>query len=214
MNFSNAKEGIKKIYSAGLLTLIGLILMLTSPVLLLLFNVSGSGNDIGGWVALVTMILGILGGVVLLIISFVIEIIGVRKASKDENGFKAALLFIVAGIALAVLGGIFRADTYPVPNSIIAILSEINSFAVIAFIIQSVRNIADRKNNGEMSRSGQKLLLIAMIIYGLIIVVRIIGFFPLLDQNIISIIVTLLSLCVTVLYLNYLKKALKMLDRK
>jgi len=210
MKFNNAYEGIRKIYTAGILTLVGGVVMLISAVLTLILGASNASSDLIG---IILLVLGILGSVALLVVAYIINIVGVKKAALDETGFKAALLFIIAGIALSALSGVFNSANSPVADGIFTILRDINQLAVIAFIIQGIRNIADRKNNGSVSKEGQKLLLIALICYALTLIAHVVGFFPLLNEHIITIVAAVLNLFVTIVYLNYLKKALKMLER-
>ena len=211
MKFNNAYDGIRKIYTAGILTLIGAVVLLASAILALILD--KSANISTDLIGIILIALGLFGSVILLVIAYIINIIGVRKAALDENGFKAALLFIMAGIVLAILSGVFNSENSPAADGIFTILRDVNELAVIAFIIQGVRNLADRKNNGSVSRDGQKLLLTALICYALTLIAHVIGFFPLLSEHIITAVTAALSLIVTILYLNYLKKALKMLER-
>ena len=207
MKYKNAYDGIKLIYLSEVLTLIGALTLVASALLTLLLG----ADEVADVIALVTMLLSLVGGLVLMLVAYILSIVGIVKGSRDEDGFRAALLFVLFGILLSVLSAVFNASANPVLNGIFTVLGDVARFAVTIFIIQAIRNIADRRNNGAVSEHGRRLLLIALIITALTLAAHVLGFFPLIVPAILSLAAAVLSIVMDIAYLVYLSKAKKML---
>lgn len=215
MKFTNAFEGVKKIFAAEILALIASVcgtIALALPVVALVAaaNQSGGGTaaSLGGLV-----VVGI-ATVVLSIIAFIFKLIGVNKASKDEPAFKIAFYMILAGIAVSVLTGIFSSNS--TVSSIMSALGEIVNLAVTVYIIQGIKNLAQRLGDDKMVKSGDTLFKYIIAIYILVIIAQIV---IMILQNGAAVVVALVIIVISgileiiqyILYIRYLAKAKKML---
>ena len=109
MKFTNAYQGVKKIFAAEILSLICSICATVTLALPVVGVIAAANNSQGGTVAsLGGFAVLAIASMVLAIIAFIFKLIGVNKASKDEPSFKIALYLILAGIAVSVAGGIFN----------------------------------------------------------------------------------------------------------
>ncbi len=215
MKFTNAFEGVKKIFAAEILALIASVcgtIALALPVVALVAaaNQSGGGTaaSLGGLV-----VVGI-ATVVLSIIAFIFKLIGVNKASKDEPAFKIAFYMILAGIVVSVLTGIFSSNS--TVSSIMSALGEIVNLAVTVYIIQGIKNLAQRLGDDKMVKSGDTLFKYIIAIYILVIIAQIV---IMILQNGAAVVVALVIIVISgileiiqyILYIRYLAKAKKML---
>lgn len=215
MKFTNAFEGVKKIFAAEILALIASVcgtIALALPVVALVAaaNQSGGGTaaSLGGLV-----VVGI-ATVVLSIIAFIFKLIGVNKASKDEPAFKIAFYMILAGIVVSVLTGIFSSNS--TVSSIMTALGEIVNLAVTVYIIQGIKNLAQRLGDDKMVKSGDTLFKYIIAIYILVIIAQIV---IMILQNGAAVVVALVIIVISgileiiqyILYIRYLAKAKKML---
>ena len=215
MKFQNAYEGVKKIFTAEILSLIASVCT-TIEMVLTVVGVSAASNDsAGGTVAALggVVVLG-LGAMVLAVISFIFQLIGVNKASHDEPAFKIVLYIIFAGIALSVIGGAFSGNA--TVKNITTILSSAVNLAVTVFIIQGIKNLAARLNNDEVINKGDTIFKIIIASYALIIIAQIVAA---IAQNgtgaiialVFILIAGILSIVQYILYIIYLNKAKQML---
>ena len=215
MKFTNAFEGVKKIFAAEILALIASVcgtIALALPVVALVAaaNQSGGGTaaSLGGLV-----VVGI-ATVVLSIIAFIFKLIGVNKASKDEPAFKIAFYMILAGIAVSILTGIFSSNS--TVSSIMSAIGEIVNLAVTVYIIQGIKNLAQRLGDDKMVKSGDTLFKYIIAIYILVIIAQIV---IMILQNGAAVVVALVIIVISgileiiqyILYIRYLAKAKKML---
>ncbi len=215
MKFTNAYQGVKKIFAAEILSLISSIcatVMLALPIVALIAAANNSQGgafaSLGGFAVLA------IASMVLAIIAFIFKLIGVNKASKDEPSFKIALYLILAGIAVAVVGGIFNNNT--TVTGITSTLGEVVDLGVTVFIIQGIKSLAAKLGDEKMVKKGDTIFKYIIAIYVLVIIAQIVA---LILQNGAALVVALVVIVITgileiiqyILYLIYLSKAKKML---
>ncbi len=211
MKFQNAYEGVKKIFTAEILSLIASVCTTIVMVLTVVGVIAASNDSAGGAAAALGGVVVLsLGAMVLAVISFIFQLIGVSKASHDEPAFKIVLYIIFAGIALSVIGG------NATVKNITTILSSAVNLAVTVFIIQGIKNLAARLNNDEVINKGDTIFKIIIASYALIIIAQIVAA---IAQNgtgaiialVFILIAGILSIVQYILYIIYLNKAKQML---
>ncbi|MER2080152.1 MAG: hypothetical protein ABS876_01360 [Ruminococcus sp.] len=221
MTFPNGADGVKKIFTAEILGLIASVCFFITAILTITTvaaAVGASGGSDAAAVGAVASGAGVvvlsLGGLVLSIISFILSLVGINKASKDEPSFKMALYAIFAGIALAVLAGVFSGNS--VVNGIIQALQVIAEVVVTLYVIQGIRVFAQKLNNAEVDKKGETLFKIIMVVLALEFIARIIvaifgGSAASVTAGIFALVAVVLSIVQYILYLSLLAKAKKML---
>ena len=215
MKFQNAFEGVKKIFAAEILSLIGsvcatVMLALSVGALISAANSSATGAaaSLGGMAVLVVAV------TVLAIIAFIFKLIGVIKASKDEPSFKVVLYLIIAGIVVSVVSGIFSGNA--TVKGIASILNDLVNLGITVYIIQGIKNLAAKLGDENMVKKGDTIFKYILAIYILVIIAQIVS---LILQNTTGLIIVLVIIVISgilnviqyFLYLGYLSKAKKML---
>ena len=195
MKFENAAKGVKKIFSAQILSLIAGIFTAVATILIIPLAVSakaesGAGLLASGFgiVALVT------AAAVLGIIAFIFHI-------------------IVASMVSA-----FTQTGVPVLSSILDVISKICSLCVTLFIIQGVINLAEKLNNDEIANKGRNLFKIITAMYVLMLIAYVLV--AVFRANpvtatiaiVMVVIAMILSVIQYILFLVYLSSAKKMLN--
>lgn len=222
MTFPNAARGIKKLFIGELLALIGAVL---SALSVIFAKPVVSGDDIvdigatGARLGIVGTLLGIAG--IVLIVAFILQLIGIANAAKDEEAFKAALYTILFGIIVSIVGAIL---TYLFPNS--TIISNIGTIAsnlieiLTTFLVIGGIGVLGQKigDQGLQEKAGKLLGVILTVIVLRFIANFVIVFFK---ENFAEVIVTvvgimilLLSIIQYALYLSLLSKAKNSLESK
>lgn len=218
MTYPNAANGVKKIFTAEILSLIATVCAIAT----LIFSLTtlASANDSAAAAALTSGAGAILFGVgagVLAIIAFIIQLIGVNKASNDEPAFKVALYAILAGILFSALSSIL--SNVGIAKSIFDALGSVASLFVMIYVIQGIRNLADKLGDSAIDQKGASIFKVLIGMYVLIIIAQLI---VLIFRNgsgalvaaVLALIALVLQLIVYILYISFLSKAKAMLASK
>ena len=209
MRFPNAYKGVVKI-------LIGEILQLVSAVFLAFFSVLSIGAALASAVSdqmdaaklqigQAVTIVGLIG-LLLLIVGYILNIVGLWQAAKDEKyTFRVAFYAVLALLALSIVTGIlvglgFSAD-------ICNLLNRVLSIALFVFTVGGIRSLAGSLKRRDMVTFGKVILII---IVAITLCSAVLAVIPSLD-GILGIVSFVLVLISAVLYLVYLFKARKML---
>lgn len=213
--FTNAYEGVKKIYIAEIFALIASILVLIGSI----FSATGiqageetaSGNGL-----LISAGLFVIIAAILLIIAEIMNILGVNRASKDEPAFKEALIALLIGIAANIVVSVFSSTTMiqNIGKSVMNVMEILASY----YICTGVINLADRLNNSEVSARGKKVRSMLM---GIWIAAAILNALAALFANetiqgilgITAIVAGIISIVAYFLYIGLLGKAKMMLSK-
>lgn len=222
MKFPNAANGVKKIFTAEILSLISGICMFVMIVLLVVALAAAkavSGGADGAAAGAVasgagTLVFGI-GSGVLAIIAFILNIVGISKASKDEESFRMALFAVIGGIILSVIGTAFN-NVNGYVSSIMQALQVVADLLVLLYVIQGIRYLSLKLNRPDIDQKGQNLFKIIFIVLVLQFIARIVviifgGMAASITSAIIALIAVILSVIEYILYLAFLAKAKKML---
>ena len=210
MQFENAKKGIKHIYHGELIMLASSVVALVATLLIGVFGSAknGEGNAmdaIGGALFVVVSVASI--------VAFVLEILGVFVASKDEVSFKNSLYALIAGIVFSVLASAFKQGGFV--SDLMGIGKTVCDFLSSYFVICGIVALANKIRNADVEKTGKTTLRLLMIVWLSSIIVK---FVSNLIKNDSSVIVTILQVISTVLaiisyvfFLKLLSKADKML---
>lgn len=222
MKFPNAANGVKKIFTAEILSLISGICMFVMIVLLVVALAAAkavSGGADGAAAGAVasgagTLVFGI-GSGVLAIIAFILNIVGISKASKDEESFRMALFAVIGGIILSVIGTAFN-NVNGYVSSIMQALQVVADLLALLYVIQGIRYLSLKLNRPDIDQKGQNLFKIIFIVLVLQFIARIVviifgGMAASITAAIIALIAVILSVIEYILYLAFLAKAKKML---
>lgn len=224
MKFSHAENGVKKIFVAEILSLIAAFLIIIAAFMA--FSTLGSMQGyeatqsntaaVGAFASGIGMVIFSIGSLVLAIIAFILNIVGVAKASRDESTFKIALYALIAGIAFTCLGNVFENLKIGPLSGAMTALATVSELIVTLYVIQGIRMLATRLNNREVDNQGQKIYMIILIVLVLRLIANILvaifgGRFTTILALSFYMVSVVLSLVQYILYLVFLAKAKKML---
>lgn len=215
MKFTNTYDGLKTLKMAEVLNVIGLSL---AGLIVLISMISsgsiGSRDSIASQELAQAMGGGVMfimvgaGSVILAIIAYIMQIVGVNKAKTEDASFDNALMYIIGGIVVSVInafaGGWFSA--------LLSIVTKVLSLLVVLCIINGVRSTAQKLGNAEMDKKGGTIYIVIIVLSLLAIA------FGMLDSVIPSmeLLLTFAAGCFniakSVVFLTYLSKAVKMFE--
>lgn len=226
MKFPNAAKGVKKIFSAEILKLVGSICLVVAAIIIAVSVVGAFGASGGMRIADSENAMALLGGgalvagifafvwMILSIIAFIMNLVGIINASRDEASFKSALLFLIVGIFTAILSGFFVNNG--TVSSLLYTVSNLVSLFVYIFVIVGVVKLADQLNRGDVSAKGTNVLKLVIVISILSLIANLIaaimgGMVASVTASVLFIVALVLSIVQYFMYLSFLSKAKKML---
>ena len=220
MTFPNAFRGVKKIFTAEILKLIGVACLLIAAVLTLLAAGSVAAGSDGGAVASglgATVLLA--AGAVLPIIGFIMNLVGLSQAGKDEDNFHTAFIVAIFALIIRVVSGIFTMLNVGggVADNIANFISGICEIIVFVLVVNGVLSLADRLHKSELFGTASKLIICYVVPYGIAILAELIVIFFGVNETVATIegimllVSSIFSMIAYIIYLVFLGKAKKML---
>lgn len=206
MRYPNALRGIKALHTAAILTACGVVL---SAVIALIGLVVQS-VELGVLTVLTLLLFGLSVAV------FVIELVGVCRAARDQSKFADARTVIIIGIVLSLLGGLLFGGK-GIPGALSELAVSACGLWVKVLIIKGILSFAELFRNEDMIPEGNKLIRIVAISEGFVMVVNLLtALLPASDGVSVALsVLTFLSLALQIwqliLYLRYLRNAIEML---
>lgn len=236
MKFPNAAKGVKKIFTAEVLMLIGLLAIFVAGIFALItLSASAEESAVGDFTAIGSMVF-LLVSFVLLIVAFILSIIGMVNASHDESSFKSALIFFIVCFVLSTVSSLLG-NVSMVAGGILSLIGSVVDIFVTIFIIAGIVRLADRLNRGDISVKGSKVLKLLVVIKVVVLIATAVAGFmsgfsvssisfvtslvapseggssPSIAVGIILIVSQVLGLVQYFIYLPFLSQAKKMLNK-
>lgn len=204
MTLPNAHGGVQKIFIAEILSLIGALLVLIGIMffgaILGIFTSVGhetpgmNGLAIGGMLSLA-------GGAFLPILALVLNLVGLRQASKDEpdrmnKAFWCAIWALIFGVLSSVFltldwGGAIFFDT----------VGSILEICMMVFSIMGVSEVTQNISRQDVADMGPKIITISVIAMGVSIIASIAGSFIGEVAAIVAAVCSLVAYCVYIVFL-------------
>ena len=217
MRFPNAFRGVKKIWLAELLMLLAAIVGIVL-IVVIAANSSLVGEEVivnEDAVKTPAAILGI-GTALIALVAFVLNLLGLINARKDDSAFSIALFVTLLGIVASVISSIWSGNQGLVKwmDTVLTICSMFASYYVLTGIANLAEQFPDEatKALALKSRTLVEGTFCATAIFKLII-----SIFKIQDGStiytILSIVALVLELVSYVLYLRALSKGKKMLAK-
>ena len=208
MQFPNALEGVKKIYKAEIIALIGGIVGFVAAILALVGAKSGSVGGLAGGGFL------IIAASVLFIIAFIMNIVGLNKAKPDEENFKNALNMVLVGIVLSIVVGATKEGT--LIHTLGDSLSNICNLLVNYLVATALLNLANRLGDAAVAQKAKTVRTLLTVVWIIALVLQVIGNTFTAKAGTISFILVLIASVIEIIayiiYLVLLGKARRMLE--
>ena len=212
MKFMNAYEGLKTLKLAEILNVISIGIALLMSLMLILKsgsmeNIDVSSQEIGN--GFVIVLAGIVA-FVLAISSFILQISGINKAKTDDESFDTALMFIIGGIVVAVIGGLASGWL----ESLMSVVSKVLSLCITLYIIKGIRSVANRIEKTDTDKKGGIIFTVIIVLSVTAVVLGIVNVFAPSISNIITLIIGGLNIARSIVFLTYLSEAVNMFGVK
>ena len=217
MKFPNAYEGIKKIFTSEILNIISafcLVIAAGASAVALAGVISAGDVDsmnsaqtaaaAGGGIA--AGIFGIAGAVIG-VIAFILMLVGLNKARKDDPNFNIAFMFVFIGILCTIIGAFIPG----VIGSIFKSIGSVSNLIITIYIILGIRSLAIQLGDSAVEQKTRTMFGILVAVYCLAIIASIISLFAVSVASIIALVSVVLNLIGYIIFLVLLAQAKKML---
>ncbi len=208
MRFPNALEGVKKIYKAEIIALIGAVVGFVAALLSLIGMQSGG---LGGMAVAGVLIIAMS---VLFIIGFIMNIVGLNKAKPDEENFKYALYMVLIGIILSIVVGATKEGT--LIHTLGESISKICNLLVNYLVATALMNLAEKLGDTAVAQKAKSVRTLLTIVWVIALVLQVLGDAFTSKAGIIAFVLTLIASIIEIIayivYLSLLSKARGMLE--
>ena len=166
MTLPNAYKGVKKVFIAEILQIIGAILAIIGLLELAgaigVYQQFGNVDGLEGLAASGGMFTLI--ALTLSIIALILNLVGLKQASKDEPDRMAkAFAFAIATLILSVVVGVFQSLHWYSAAAVFNVLSTISQMCTIVFTIMGVSEVTQNIARQDVADMGPKILTISVI---------------------------------------------------
>lgn len=173
MKYPNAYSGVKKLFTSEILNIISAVLMFVA-VLLALLDGKSKLPDVDSaqfWSLAAFVLLSAATGIA----AFIIQIIGLNQARRDEWYFNKALYFVIICM-VCTLVMTFTAGTV---NSIFAAVDEVFTLLVNIYAILAIFTLAEYLKDTVIQKTGKIMIVVITVLFGIALILQIAaGFVP------------------------------------
>ena len=217
--YPNAYNGIKKIYTAEILSLIAAIIGIIAAIAALagVYAIDAGKETDGAIAALLGGGAIILISGILVIIAFIIQIIGISNASKDEPLFKKAMTWLIIGLVASIVISFLPEDSMETLDMVADLVKGIADIFVIMYVIDGVISLAKKIGKSSIAAKGAKIKNMIIVVYAIGLILTVIdGFMTENDTTVVisgvlGIIALIVMIAAYLMYLKLLSRAKKML---
>lgn len=218
MRYPNAAKGIRKIYIAEILGILAAVLAIVMVFMVAANNIdtSISGEEAAqaleaAKIAGPIVALGVIMMLIMLV-SYILNLIGISNAAKDDEGFKRALWVLLASMAFGIVAAILQNSNPRVANWL-EVPSTLFELVVTIYVLEGIGNIArnlGRKDIVDMSAQCKTWLMCALVLSAAAEVFAALGTEGSTLNTTSGVAAALLQIVAYVVYLRVLNKARRM----
>lgn len=212
MIFPNAYTGVKKLFASQILHILSTVFFFVSAVWLAASpEPEGDALDYVAWITIGTSLAGVVMGV----IAFLLQLVGLNQARRDERLFKKAMYFVIV-CAACTIALLFGRGMF---SRIASGVDEISTLLIYVYIFISVFNLAEQLGNTSVQKRGKLALLFVTVLFGAAFLINIfVAFIPeqvdiVENLSVISTICEFIGYIVALLYIGTARRMLAKAQR-
>ena len=210
MRFPNAHEGVQKIFSAEILMIIVTLGTIVVQAIAL------SGNDSERSFSIMAVVLMAAG--IISIIAFIMNLLGIIQARKDEAKFTYALYAVIGGIVASLVQSAFPDNglVIGIANTFASVCSALATF----YVIEGILSLAEQLGNDDMIAKGKRARIIVVTLWLVVVILQLLGTFfgtgnetLVVVESVLVLSAGVLSIILFFVYLSFLSKSRVMLGQ-
>ena len=221
INYEHAAKGIKKVFVAEILELVSSILPVLATIGALSTVVfAEEGLATAGVVTVLGTMVCVIAALVLAVLAFVLEIIGLKQTSAENDSFRVAFCLVIIQLFTAVFVGVIsiislNSSTTTVWYNFLSTFADILNIIVTIYVINGCSELVVAKGREDLAIEGANLLSAIVILYAF---GCFLGIMPIFTPNTLDMIVYGIYIVVQaiafVLFLSFLARTKRVLLTK
>ncbi len=207
--YVNVKKGLDQLYLSQVLeivtTILSVLMIIFSAITLVASAFSGGIAALMGGISLIFTI----GFVVSALAGFVLGLLGVLNAEKDEPSYRKALTWLVIGIIISIIDTCINGQTggfWKFLQSVVGAVGSFANFMVVYSVINATVVVANAIQNYEVASLGEQRATSFKTIYIIAIILGFLNFIPFIG-GILAFVGAVMELVIFFQYLGFLGKA-------
>ncbi len=166
MKFPSAYKGVKKLFIAEILSVIAALLVLTTSVMSLVGLKVEGALVAAGTTGLVASIA--------LIVAFILSLIGLHQAGKDElqiqYSFCLTILAIILSLVAIILGAFKDSSVCVTISGYVNIVVDVITVFALEFVLRGIATLADKLGDKNMAQKGRLLATLVLFLFAISII--------------------------------------------
>lgn len=200
-SYPNAAKGLKMIFTGQILSIIGMVLTVLGAAMTVASMLAGGSGAVG-----IVAILGLIA----VIAAYVMEIVGLNKASSDDANYRIALGAAIAALVVSILSNVIPSDFI---STLLSIVTTLLNFVVVNSVCQTSGNLLHSLGNDTLANRGATVSKIYFICTIVSVVCTVVGTIPFLNDlsSLVSLVAAIVALVGYIMYLTFLSSGSKAL---
>lgn len=190
MNYPSAASGLKMMFLAQILTIVGAVVTVVGAMLAV----------VTAGILSIVMLLGSL----LVLAAGILDIVGLYKAGADDQGYRGALIFALIAVVVGVIMGWM--DQSGILYALLSIVDSILTFLVVNAVCQTTGNLLHSMGKDDLAEKGNTVSKLYFICTVITVVCTLVGAIPVINilAGLAGIVGGVITLVGYVLYLIFL----------
>lgn len=198
MNYPSAASGLKMMFLAQILTIVGAVVTVVGAMLAV----------VTAGILSIVMLLGSL----LVLAAGILDIVGLYKAGADDQGYRGALIFALIAVVVGVIMG--WVDQSSIFYTLLSIVDSILTFLVVNAVCQTTGNLLHSMGKDDLAEKGNTVSKLYLICTVITVVCALVGAIPVINilAGLAGIVGGVITIVGYVLYLIFLSNGGKALE--
>lgn len=198
MNYPSAAGGLKMMFLAQILTIVGAVVTVVGAMLAM----------VTAGILSIVMLLGSL----LVLAAGILDIVGLYKAGADDQGYRGALIFALIAVVVGVIMGWM--DQSGILYALLSIVDSILTFLVVNAVCQTTGNLLHSMGKDDLAEKGNTVSKLYFICTVITVVCTLVGAIPVINilaglAGIVGGVITIVGYVLYLIFLNNGGKALE-----
>lgn len=198
MNYPSAAGGLKMMFLAQILTIVGAVVTVVGAMLAM----------VTAGILSIVMLLGSL----LVLAAGILDIVGLYKAGADDQGYRGALIFALIAVVVGIIMGFMEEGGFL--YALLSIADSILTFLVVNAVCQTTGNLLHSMGKDDLAEKGNTVSKLYFICTVITVVCTLVGAIPVINvlAGLASIVGGVITIVGYVLYLIFLNNGGKALE--
>ena len=205
MRFPKGYAGVNKLFASEIINIFSSVMFFVASV----FAVFSSQRIVNPQYLPIIVIPLIASGL-MSVVAFILQLVGLGQAKKDDQMFKTAFAFVFVGVAASVVSFMSGGTL----SNIFSNISEVSSLIVSVYTILGIYNFAEKMDNASIMLNAKIAIIIGASAFAVAVILRMVPVFFPRTEYMLDLFVSVTELTAYIIFLICLGRARGMLAEK